>query len=190
MRSPFRPNILGQVELFEVTGAWRPLGVVANAVTFGGMDLIGRLLAGEGRPINGIYLEFENGTEPALVSPPMLDPTAGVEYYLGLSGQRDFVRAPAGLRSAPAGSSSAYRSNRVAFTGQSAHTAGNRGLPFSHTAGTVVFGAALVSLADNPSDDIVYARAYFDANLRIPKQDMMQIGLNWITTVYHPEDTP
>lgn len=189
MHNTVRLSIAGLVEVFSIiNGVKEGAGAQKNTVLYSGMDLFGLLLSGSQRPINGMYFEFENGTPAADIVAPSFVATDDVSYYLGLSGPRDYIRAPAGLMTAPVASSPQYRTNRITFSGQSAHATGTRGLPFSATDGTVVFGAAMVSMGENPEDDIVYARTYFAPENRKPKQDMMQVGLNWTTTIYHPED--
>lgn len=191
MRDGIAPRASGVISVFQGNdGQWFHEFSQDNAVTYSGMDILAMLLQGENRTINGMYLEFENGTAAADIVTPVLDKKAGVEYYLGLAGNRDYVRIPAGPAAKPGPSSADYTGNRAAFFGSSSHVVGEHGLGFSFSDNTVVFGVALVSLGGTPAEDLIYARAYFEPNLRIEKHEHRQIGIKWTTTIYHPEDTP
>jgi hypothetical protein len=188
MQTQLFPQITGKIDIFSVGDVWTLIGSAHNDVLYSGMDLMALMAWGSGRSINGMYLEFENGTDPAAISPPLLDVEAGVEYYLGLSGSRDYVRVSAGPKGEPTASSPKYKSNRISFSASSAHVVGTHGLPYSQAGSTVVYGAALVSLGRAPDDDIVFARAYLGPALRASKQDNMQIGIHWTSTIKHPLD--
>ncbi len=155
-----------------------------NVLTFSGVDVMARLLAGQGS-LNGLYLEFANTTDPSSIAPPAVTPTVGVEYYTGLSGQYDYMRAPLRLDGALEASDSRYGSNRLRLIGTSGGAAGVHGLPFSAIAGSAVYGAALVMLGKTPADDIVYARHYFAQPDTIG--DNQAIGISWTLTLTHPQ---
>lgn len=190
---PFRSA--GSVELYRLPAAagdsladWRRCGVLVssgrNDLVFSGVDVMARLLAGQGR-LDGLYLEFANGIDPAAFPPPAVNPRYGVEYYTGLSGAHDYMRVPLRVDGALEASDSRYVSNRVRFLGTSGGAAGARGLPFSASAGSAVYGAALVMLGKTPADDLVYARYSLPRAEAI--SDNQAVGISWTLTLTHPQ---
>lgn len=144
--------------------------------------------------ISGMYFEYENLTNPAVpVTVPAFPRTLGAEYYTNLSAPKDFLRVP--LRLEPtigvaAGSegaealSQAGRGNQLTFFAQTAGSGGfNNGAdcPFSHTANSKVYSAALVAMPrfDDQSRDVIFARTNFDVGDQTSKEASSQIGITW-----------
>jgi len=164
-----------------------------NLVLYSGADILAKL-AGTGSDsykIRTMYLEFQNASESSssLSSSsgsvtPEFDRTGGIDYYnsLSTSANTDFLRLS--ISTSPSYSTSdaaLYDNNVVTFFTLSTGLAGRHGKEFSHTVGSVVYGAALVAspvLAD-PASDIVFARTYFTS---IEKQVGYQLGVQWAVT--------
>ena len=149
-----------------------------NIVTYEGIDLLGKLLAGRDYAINTMYMEFTNGDVPS-ISP---DPADGRSYYAALDGgssDSDYLRIP--LNNEPSLSStddSKFETNKVTFLGMSTgQTAGRGGKLFGST--SQVYGVALVAAPDpnDASKDIVFSRSYdFTAK---QKQADEEISIIW-----------
>jgi hypothetical protein len=156
-----------------------------NLILYSGADILGRLLAGQSAyAINMVYLEFKN--TGAAITPPAVSRADGIAYYNGLSGSMDtdFLRLPLLVEPSVDASGADYESNQATFFAESEGTEGFFSKPFSETASSFVFGAALVAAPDptDQSKDIVFSRVYIgelgwtDA---IDKQDGKQVGLTW-----------
>lgn len=131
-------------------------------ITYQGVDMLAKLLAGQGMAINAMYMEFVN--EPNAVPVITPDPADGRNYYAALEvgGIYDYIRIP--FSNVPVVSSTdlaKFVSNKATFFAMSTGIpTGRGGHPFS--AGSQVYGIALVC-APNISDadyDIVFSRNY------------------------------
>ena len=134
-------------------------------IMYQGIDMLAKLLAGQGGiPVNAMYLEFTNvGSVPTIVP----DPADGRSYYAAMDsgvGASDYLRIP--FSNVPVVSStdpSKFLANKATFFAMSTgFTVGRGGHPFSAGAGSVVYGIALVCVADinNAATDIVFSRSY------------------------------
>lgn len=137
--------------------------------------------------INGIYLEYQNTSPPGSI--PSFNLDAGVEYYQGLSGNRDYLRLP--LSSTPllkvetgwedyfSGEDDDF--NAATFFAQTAGTVGVNGLPFSAASNSLAIGMALVACPvwEDKTRDIVFARTYYSVSEQTPKQNNHQLSISW-----------
>ena len=157
--------------------------VVAKAVTEGGYNW----------RIRKAYIEYQNVASPSntvtLPTITQLDPQSALPYYLGLAGSpdRDYLRVD--LRGMPSieiesgyeNYFSAGFGNLIESFAQTEGAVGVNGLTFSDSVNSKVYGTALVaSPAENdPTQDIVVARAYFSGAQQLLKLPGMQIGVSW-----------
>ncbi len=141
--------------------------------------------------ISSMYLEYENVADPEdVITPPTYDANEGREYYsnLAFSGTRDFLRVPLLLQPS-LGIESGYEDfftegvtgNRLTFHAQTQGTIGFNGKAFNDGVNSKVFGVALVATPDfnDPTQDIVFARTYFDPGDQTPKLASSQVGITW-----------
>lgn len=146
-------------------------------ITYEGLDLLGKLVAGVGTKFNTMYLEFTNeGSVPTVVP----DPADGRSYYAALEAPgntKDYVRVA--LVADPVLSSSdtdKFATNKVSCLAMSTgETAGRGGHEFSSDAGSKVFGVALVASPDpdDASQDIVFSRSYdFVYKTKLPSEEI------------------
>lgn len=154
-----------------------------NIVTYEGIDLLGKLLAGQDYTINTMYMEFTNSLTVPTVTP---DPADGRSYYAALdvgSSDLDYIRVP--LTADPVLESTdatKFSTNRVNFFAMSTGaTAGRGGHVFSNAATppSKIYGVALVCAPDanDASQDIVFSRSYnFTAKT---KQANEEISIGW-----------
>jgi hypothetical protein len=145
--------------------------------------------------IRGMYLEYQN---VALVTDVATVPTYtradNLTYYQGLSGLGDvgYLRVPlastpgmsvsAGLQSylgtnAPVG-------NALTCMALTAGVAGVNGVPFTVGVNSKLFGAALIAAPDwdDPTQDLVFARAYAPVGLQVIVPLGSQIVTTWDVT--------
>lgn len=139
--------------------------------------------------ISALYLEFENVADPDdVVSTPTVE-LADQDYYdsLSASGVRDYLRiaiteaphlyvVPGYELLLPAG-----HYNGAILYGQSAGVTGVHGKSFSAGSNSKVCGLAAVVAPEftDPSEDIVYARAYYDSDEQWLKQENNQIRVSY-----------
>ena len=134
-------------------------------VTYKGVDLLGKLLAGQNVAINGVYMEFTNGTLPAQIYP---DPADGRDYYADLetSTEQGYLRIP--LSNVPVLSTTdtdKFETNKATFFAMSTGLTWGAGanVPFQSSApASKVYGIALVYMPDlaDRSLDVVFSRSY------------------------------
>jgi hypothetical protein len=160
-----------------------------NLVLYNWATVMGKLLI-DGLPhwrIQYLYLEFENVANPTTpVTLPTFGrtPADGWPYYQGLSTStnRDFLRLPVLVRQLTSDDTSKYPQGNIAtFLAQSAGLEGFHGKPFNDTVNSKVFGAALVVSPEplDPTQDLVFSRAYFPASQQMVKTASSQIGVEW-----------
>ena len=156
--------------------------VMAKAVTEGGYCW----------RIRKIYIEFQNvaspGDEVTIPTISQMDPNSAMPYYEGLATAptSDYLRVD--LRSTPAIEiASGYEDyfaagfgNDIFSFAQTEGLVGVNGKAFSDTVNSTVYGTALVAApAENdPTQDIVVARAYFTGVNQLLKLPGMQIGVS------------
>ena len=155
-----------------------------NLVLYSGADILASLLAGQGTPVNAMYMEFKNMVTVVPITPPAFDRTGGIAYYNGLSSSpdTDFVRLPLLINPTVASTGVNYQGNQVTFFGISEGLTGFFGKPFTPAANSTVYGAALVSapsMADQ-TQDRVFARIYTGID-QITKEIGQEIGITWVT---------
>ena len=193
MRQP--DGVVSLYEIDEITGLIVPgsLRRQHNQIQFKWALLASKLFgAGDASyRVSAMYLEFANVVTPGdTVSPPSYDRSEQIEYYQGLSGNRDYLRI--GLRGQPVleiapgyeNYFDAGEGNRLTWSAQSAGTAGVRGLPFASANNSLVIGVALVAARNwiDPSRDIIMGRAYYAPAAQIPKSASRQVGVSWEQT--------
>jgi hypothetical protein len=159
---------------------------VMNMFMAGGADGIAALIAGTGTRINTMYLEFENGA-PGSIAEPSYAAEDGRAYFTGLTTPKDYLRIPLTVDPTISTTDYAYNGNQAAFFGITSGIVGMNGLPYSETAGSVVYGGALVISPDvnDPSQDQIFARTYWVDRL-FPKSDGRQIGVQWSVRIVAP----
>lgn len=147
-------------------------------------QIIARLL-GFGDPayrLSHVYIEFENVGFPGdPVTPPDVAREAGLEYYQGLTGSRDFLRVP--ILGDPSVSLSdgveGVDYDTLTFYAQSEGTTGMHGLPFSADSNSTVYARAIVA-TPVPADwsrDLVYSRINLDVDQQLLKPASGQISV-------------
>jgi hypothetical protein len=136
------------------------------------------------------YLEFENNS--GTISVPSFSRADGLQYYMDLSSSsvRDYLRVP--IRPYPeivvAPGFEQYldpsQGNQCIFYAQSAGGTGVHGRPFSDGVQSKVFGIALAAgpAPNDPSQDVLFARSYYDPANQVPKVPSGQIGVQYPMT--------
>lgn len=186
-RSRVRANYVGHPELPEVLTHNMALPwwgyVTAKAVTEGGFKW----------RIRKAYIEFQNvassGTVVTLPTVEQLNPQHALAYYAGLVGSpnRDYLRVD--LRGTPAieiedGYENYFDAgfgNLIMSFAQTEGAVGVNGHTFSDSVNSKVYGTALVAcpVENDPTQDIVVARAYFSGSEQLLKLPGIQIGVSW-----------
>lgn len=153
-----------KIGLRDRNGQWSELEVGHNIVTYEGIDLLGKLLAGRDYTINTMYMEFSNGGTTPSITP---DPAAGRSYYAALDtglSASDYLRIPLSVEpSLESTDATKFETNKATFFGMSTgQTAGRGGHIFSASETSKVYGVALVAAPDpnDASQDIVFSRSY------------------------------
>lgn len=142
---------------------------------------------GLGKPeyrVSGMYIEYENTTDPVTV--PAYGRESGLDYYANLDSvpNRDYLRVP--LLQDPKVDiaanyddyfASAALGNQITCVAQSAGTEGVHGKPWSAAANSKIIGLALVAMPvfEDPTRDIIFARAYYSTDKQMPKQASGQV---------------
>lgn len=143
--------------------------------------------------IRKVYLEFMNvassGDLVPLPTVDPMDPAHGADYYAGLaaSPSRDYLRVnllTTPMISAESGFETYFpagQGNLLSLYTQAADSVGQHGKPFNASSRSKVYGTALVvSPVDNdPTQDIVVARAYFTGSEQQLKVTGLQLGVSW-----------
>jgi len=183
VRDPAR----GEVQLGFMnpeTGAFRVLHGKENLFLKSGADVIARLLAGgQNLQIRGMYLEFDNGTDP--IVEPTYDRDSDISYYnASLGADRDFLRVPLVSQPMLDASDDTYNTNRVSFFSLSTSKMGENGEQMFQT-GSRVYGGALIATPDrnDRSKDIVVCRTYWGADA-MEKDSAHQVATRWILTFF------
>lgn len=196
-----RPHPHGRVTLWSIdaAGLWLPRAHQQNQIQAGWAFIAAKQLGYKRKTgpyandysLSRMYLEFENVADPA---DPVDVPDYGVEegpgYYQDLaeSSVRDYLRVP--LTNEPTLSiasgfeeffTEGFDGNQLTFFAQSAGTSGTNGRTFSAAENSKLFGVALVA-TPFPSDqtqDVIFARTYFDVSDQIVKEASGQLGVTW-----------
>lgn len=151
----------------------------------------------EGSPtwrIRKVYVEFQNvAVESDLVAVPTVDglnPLHGRPYYDALADSTDTDYLRVDVLAAPQidvedGYAGAFpdagTGNLLRLHAQSSGLIGINGLPFDDGNNSKVFGTALVvaPVENDPTQDIVIARGYFEGAAQLIKLPGRQIGVTW-----------
>lgn len=173
------------VDVRGVASSWTAW--VGNLRLAEGMSAVARLLQGspDGRPyhLRTVYIEFENNNGQPVVA-PSFGIGDGRSYYDSLASHatRDYLRVPVVSVSLGSSDSVLYpRGNRLTYFAQTAGLQGVHGKPFNETVQSRVYGCALVSSPSDtdPTQDLVFARAYYPAAQQMIKTVGKQIGIEW-----------
>jgi hypothetical protein len=178
----------------DVTGIWTPIHRLAtpNTLLYTWGYIASRAIGiGDARyKVALAYLEFENNEDP--VSVPSFNREDGLQYYMDLSSvpARDYLRVP--IRPHPdiviAPGFEDYlqpeQGNCCVFYAQSQGGVGVHGRPFSDSVNSKVVGIALAAgpVANDPSQDVLFARSYYAPENQVPKVPSGQIGVQYPIT--------
>lgn len=141
-----------------------------------------------GYTINAAYVEYANLADPGdTVTPPSYDRSEGRTYYdgLALTADRDYVRVPIGLPPAletePGYTLPDGQGNRLVFHVLATADTGVHGRAFHVNSNSKVYGLALVVAPDwdDPTADLVFARAYLPTAQQLLQVPGGQIGLTY-----------
>jgi hypothetical protein len=191
------PIAVGKHLAFHVddkTGIWTPIHglFTPNTMLYTWGNVIARCCGmGDIRyKISYTYLEFENNQ--GTISVPSFDRSDGIDYYMGLSSSpvRDYLRVPVtscpDIVVAPGYEEflTPDQGNMCTFYAQSQTGVGVHGRPFSDGVHSKVFGVALAAgpVPNDPSQDVVFARSYYDPANQVPKVPSGQIGIQYPIT--------
>jgi hypothetical protein len=152
------------------SGKFTPVIHKKNLITFGGADVLAKLISGDNRyAISGMYFKFQNTND--VPSEDSIDRSDNLSHFLNSSNfteSKDWLRVPiitTGKISQNPYNSSDYSGNRVTFVATSAAVdqVGEFGNVFSSSSGdgpSKVFSLALVSMVESAdkTKDVVFAR--------------------------------
>lgn len=195
----FGSGVRGRISVCRVddqTGLRIPLFAKPNQIQFSWGAVAAHQLGFAPRPgrpshhISAMYVEYENLSNPDLpVSVAGFGRDLGIDYYNELidSSTQDFLRVP--LRLEPTiSASSGYaeyfpegQGNQLTFFAQTAGNAGVHNKTFSHTVNSKVYAVSLVATPNfsDRTQDIIFARTYFDIGDQTTKEASSQIGITW-----------
>jgi hypothetical protein len=143
---------------------------------------------------SAVYLEYANVDAPEdTITPPAYDDTAGLEYYegLGATDDRDYIRFA--LTTTPKlgivpGYETHFASrslgNKLEYFAIGSDVTGVHGRPFTAGANSKPYGAALVAtpVFGDRTQDIIFARAYYDVEDQQVKPIGLFPGVRWEVT--------
>ena len=172
------------------TSKFTPILEQKNLVTYGGADIMAKLISGDSRyAINGMYFKYENTTgTPAVVTPSREDTASSKFHSLTGTDNIDWLRVPiiTNGKIAPLPVSSYYNGNSVTFVATTA-SAGTTGQtseenPFSSADNSKIFAVALVAMpAESPiNGDIAFSMANLAS--AIPAIENSYIDVFWTIT--------
>lgn len=159
-----------------------------NLILYGGSDIMARVLGGDDEyKVQAMYFEFENLADPGdLIAEPTFDRSGGLTYYQGLSSPKDYLRIPITVSPSILSSDiTKYVGNQVTFFALTGGTQGVNGVAFNEASNSTVYGVGLAAtpVLNDPTQDIVFARAYFPGSgsgaNKFPKQVGHAIGTDW-----------
>lgn len=191
--------VRGHVTLWRIdekTGVRRPVVSKPNQIQFSWGFIAAQQLGYRPNPlrpsyhVSAMYIEYENVSDPELpISVSAFSRDIGIDYYndLASSSAQDFLRVP--LRLEPALSVStgyeeyfpAGQGNQLSFFAQTSGIAGVHGKPFSQTVNSKIYAASLVAapIFSDRTQDVIFARTYFDVGDQTTKEASSQIGITW-----------
>jgi len=192
-------HVRGRVSLFkinEATDARQLITAKQNQIQFSWGTIAANQLGFAPRParpsyhIAAMYIEYENVSDPELpIAVSGFERDIGVGYYNELinSNTQDFLRVPLRLEptiSVAPGFESYFppgTGNQLTFFSQTVGNVGVHGKSFSHTVNSKVYAVSLVATPafSDRTQDIVFARTYFDIGDQTTKEASSQIGVTW-----------
>jgi hypothetical protein len=191
------PSVTGKHLVFHVddaTGLWTPIRRLAtpNTLLYTWGYIASRCIGmGDAQyKVSVAYLEFENSE--GTISVPSFNREDGLQYYMDLvnSSVRDYLRMP--IRPHPdivvAPGFEEFlppdQGNCCIFYAQSQGDKGVHGRPFGDTVHSRVIGVALAAapVANDASQDVLFARSYYAPENQVPKVPSGQIGIQYPMT--------
>jgi hypothetical protein len=189
----------GRVTLWDVqsSGLWLPRSTVKNQRQYDwgyiAAQCIGR--AQREYAVRYMYLEFANVSDPDdVVVAPDFTRADGREYYANLAtdsgGTADYLRVPL-LTEPQIGIVPGYEDyfesgetgNQLTFFAQTSASVaeGMGGVLFGSTVNSKIYGAAVVAApgGSDHTQDLIFARAYYEAEAQILKAVTGQCGISW-----------
>ena len=138
--------------------------------------------------LSSMYFEFKNVTSPSdSVAVPSYSRQDDISYYTTLANPFDYLRVP--LSALPSITiESGYETyftgdegNTMNFFAQTSGTVGELSRTFSSGSNSKVFGVALLATPSwsDSSQDLIFARTYFDVPDQQLKLSGSQIGVTW-----------
>ena len=147
----------GTVEIYSKTDAGlTKLAEFKNNILYSGYDVMAKALTGDIKNvINGMYVEFQNGTPVE----PNISPARTPDYYYNLHSPYGFVKFKTVFTPAFSSSeSSKYKNNIVTFIGEApAVSSGGASIIDGTSQFYTVALAAIPSLDDHTQDQLVSA---------------------------------
>lgn len=184
-----------QLSVRDLRGALRAIGpAVPNMWCSTWGSIVARVIRGEAAYIpSTFYIEFQNVATPETpVSIPTLSEEIGRSYYdgLGSSFVRDYLRVPIltqpGVDVDPAHAStlSADQGNRLLLMARTSASVGANGVAFSNALNSKVCGFAWVAtpVPDDPTRDLVFSRAYYEADAQMVAPISGQLSVEYRPT--------
>jgi hypothetical protein len=158
----------------------------ANNVLADYAYILGFLLRGDRNfRLSTAYIEFQNVASPGDPADEIVfDFADGVEYYTGIGGSRDYLRAPLTLSEPYIQSGQELlfpKGNAIKGYATTNGIMGVNGLPFSETDNSVVCSVAIVATPDkdDPTQDLIFARWSATGAEQWAKVDGQQITAEW-----------
>jgi len=173
------------------TSKFTPVIEQKNLVTYGGADIMAKLISGDVKyAINGMYFKYQNTTDTPEGTTPTRELTASDQYWtLTGTDNIDWLRVPiitTGKIAKSPYNSVAYNGNSVTFVATTA-SVGTTGEtpeqnPFSGGDNSKIFSVALVAMPDilTPSTDIAFSMANLTS--AIPAIENSYIDVFWTIT--------
>ena len=193
------PIASGQHMAFHVddkTGLWTPRQKLftPNTLLYTWGNIVSRCcgMGDMAYKVSVMYLEFENNSDGGPISVPSFNREDGIEYYNNLSSNpwRDYLRVP--IRPDPdivvAPGFEQYldpdEGNCCVFFAQSQGSFGVHGVAFSDGVHSIVYGVALAAapVTNDPTQDVLFARSYYQSENQVPKVPSGQIGVQYPMT--------
>lgn len=191
-----QPRVRGRISLWDVYGDQSSLLFTKSNQLQYGWGFIAAQCIGRGRRdyrVSAMYMEFANVADPVdpVDVPTEFGRDVDMAYYsdLAFSADRDYLRVPLAqdpMLTIEEGYESYFAEgtgNKLTYFALSQGTQGVNGKTFSDSVNSKLIGLALVATpvwADR-TQDVVFARTYFDAADQALKEASHQIGSTWET---------
>lgn len=181
----YRRNIGGQI--VDIT-----LPSIKNTIVYEGADLLAQALVGD-RVVSGMYFQFTNGTPNEVQVPP--ERRATYYHSTGSQAPKGFTRVPLlGRGEYTSMDVTRFNGNRIRMVAVSDDTVviPDTGNEIQDNL-TKFVGAALVSLATDYADDMLFSAVSFAFEDNVPvfieKIPNAQIGLRW-DIIFNSQSSP